>query len=120
MKAVRGAVGQGLGQPDFIVGVKQQVLARLAQIRIDQQRAALQLCQADGELGGKLRAAFARTGADQSDGPASVLIPEAQQNLRAQAAYGLTVWMIRVVYEDQIAGRFELIAFPQSHAASAA
>jgi hypothetical protein len=86
LKARRTAVRDGLRQAGLVVGREQQVLTRVAQVRIHQQSRSIELGERDRELRGKLRSPVADTGTEEGDDFGSIAGLAPQQQLGSQGA----------------------------------
>jgi hypothetical protein len=95
--------GEHRRQADLAGQAEDAVLARLAQVGVDDQRALAHLREQHGQVGGDVAAAFAGAGADDGErGLRGVVLEPAQHQLRAQAAQVLDGRAVRLVRGDQV------------------
>ena len=103
------AAGERGGEAAAVVDAEQVVLARGAQVGVDDEGALTELREDDAEVGGEPRAAFAAAGAD--DGQRFALgigVEPAQHELAAQCTQGFDLWREGVVGGDDFARDFAL------------
>src|SRR5688572_22066856 len=102
MKVRRGATLDGLHQAGLVVGREQQVLARVAQVRVHEQRWPVELRERDRELRGQLRSTVAGTRAQQGDDVGSIAGLAPEQQLGSQSANLFATRVERVVGARQL------------------
>jgi hypothetical protein len=89
------------------------MLTWTAQVGIDQQGPPTELRESDCKLCGQLRPSFGCARTQKRDNTAAQ-VSGTHQQLGAQTAYRLTVWMTQIVGHDQLLGGHEFGAFPEN------
>src|SRR6185369_9668875 len=98
-----GPARQDRGQPHAAGQTEDAMLARPAQVRIDEQRALAQLREQDGEVGRDIAAPFAHARADDGQRRvARVVLEPAQHQLAAQRAQVFDGLGFRLARRDQL------------------